>query len=526
MGTKKYDAIIIGGGHNGLAAAAILVRRGWRIGVFERNPSLGGAVQTRELTQPGFRHDLAAMNLSQFAGSAFHQEYAEDLARHGLSFAHADDCFASVFPDGRWFGVSKDVSTTVARISEFSAADAVAWTDLLKNFGEDAPHIFSVLGAPMTLSSLAKTGWKIWRQRGSGFILQMIRLLVSSPRKFLDETFESPEIKTTLAAWGMHLDFPPDQSGGALFPYLEAMGNQSFGMVIGKGGAETMIRALAGMIKEAGGDIYTDAPVEEILVKGGKADGVKLRDGTVYRAKKAVIANVAPSALTRSGLLKSGTGNEAFDRGAVNFAHAPGTMMIHLALDGLPDWAAGEQLKKFAYVHLAPSLQMMANVYTQAKNGVLPAEPVLVVGQPTAIDDSRAPEGKHILWIQVRVLPAQISGDEAGEITGREWADVKDAYSARALSILERYAPGVHKKVIGSAVFSPDDLQRENPNLVGGDQIAGSHHLSQNFLFRPVLGWADWKTPVDKLYMVGASTWPGAGVGAGSGTMLANRLNG
>ena len=199
-------------------------------------------------------------------------------------------------------------------------------------------------------------------------------------------------------------------------------------------------------------------------------------------------------------------------------------MMIHVACDNLPDWTAGPELQHFAYVHLAPSLDMMSRTYNEALAGFLPGEPVVVVGQPTAIDPSRAPQGKHILWIQVRVLPAVIRGDAAGKIEGKDWAEVKEAYADRVMAILESYAPGFAKKILGRAVFSPLDLERENPNLLGGDNLAGSHHLSQNFLFRPVPGWSRYKTPVDGLYLVGASTWPGAGVGAGSGFMLARML--
>jgi phytoene dehydrogenase-like protein len=167
---------------------------------------------------------------------------------------------------------------------------------------------------------------------------------------------------------------------------------------------------------------------------------------------------------------------------------------------------------------------MMARAYSEAVAGLLPAEPVLVVGQPTAIDASRAPEGKHILWIQVRVLPAHILGDAAGAIAARDWGAAKEPYADRVVDILERYAPGAKSKILARNVESPADLERRNPNLVGGDNLAGSHHLSQNFLFRPVPGWARYTTPVKGLYIVGASTWPGAGTGAGSGYMLAKML--
>jgi phytoene dehydrogenase-like protein len=522
---SEFDAILVGAGHNSLACAAHLASKGWRIAVFERNAVIGGAVRTDEYTLPGFRHDFGAMNLSLFAGSAFHRKYANELKSQGLEFVAVGDCFASAFPDGRWFGVSNDLEKTVARMAAFSQTDAETWRKLVAAFPGEAEHLFRLLGSPMTMRALSGFAWSAWRKKGAAGLLDMARLLLASPRAWLDETFESQHVKATLAAWGMHLDAAPDISGGAVFPYLESMASQSFGMVIGKGGADTIIRGLKGMVEKAGGKIVTGAEVAEITTMGGKATGVRLASGETHNATRAVIAGVAPGALVGK-LLPNGSGDAAFDRAMQKFRHAPGTMMIHLALDDLPDWRAGAEIRQFAYVHLGPSLDAMARVYQQAVAGLLPAEPILVVGQPTAVDPSRAPAGKHVLWVQIRMLPAEIAGDAAGEIAPDRWDKVKERYADRVMAIIETYAPGLAQKIRGRAVFSPIDLERENPNLVGGDQICGSHHLSQNFLFRPARGYARWNTPVAKLHLIGAATWPGAGTGAGSGFLLAQELSG
>jgi phytoene dehydrogenase-like protein len=521
----EFDAIFVGAGHNSLACAAHLALKGWKIAVFERNETIGGAVQTREFTLPGFRHDFGAMNLSLFAGSAFHRKYANELKTNGLEFVPVADCFASAFPDGRWFGVSADLEKTVARITAFSTADAAAWRRLVAAFPAEAEHLFRLLGSPMTGRALAGTAWNLWRKKGFAGALDTGRLLLSSPRAWLEENFESPHIRATLATWGMHLDFAPDIAGGAVFPYLESMANQSFGMVLGKGGADTIVHALAGMVTGAGGKIFTASEVTEITVSDGKATGVRLASGETHMATKAVVAGVAPKALS-ANLLPNGSGDAGFDTAMKKFRHAPGTMMIHLALDDLPDWRAGPELRQFAYVHLAPSLDAMSRTYQQAMAGMLPDEPVLVVGQPTAVDPSRAPAGKHVLWVQVRLLPARILSDAAGQIAPDHWDQVKERYADRVMAMIETYAPGLRQKILGRAVFSPIDLERENPNLVGGDQICGSHHLAQNFLFRPARGFAGWNTPVAKLHLVGAATWPGAGTGAASGYMLAQQLGG
>jgi len=518
-----YDAVVVGAGHNGLAAAVHLAAKGWKVVVVEGNAEAGGAVKTQEVTLPGFRHDLCAMNLSMFAGSAFFTLYKDELIANGLGFVPAADCFASVFRDGTYLGVSTDLEKTVGAIADLSPEDAVAWRAMLAEFGSDAPHIFGLLGAPMPSLASAKVVWKAWREKGSGWLYDTARMLLASPRDFLDARFRHAKLKTMMAAWGLHLDFAPDVAGGALFPYLESMANQAFGMVIGQGGADTIVRAMSGMLTSRGGEILLGTSVDKVLVSGGKATGVLLSDGRRLEAGRAVIANVNPKNLFGK-LLDVDPKRQNFDRKVSQFRAGPGTMMIHLALDSLPDWTAGEALKSFAYVHIAPDLEMMSKVYAEAAAGLLPVEPALVVGQPTAIDPSRAPGGQHVLWVQVRVLPAEILGDAAGQITARDWDRAKDTYAERVIDIIERYAPGLRLKILARSVVSPTDLERDNPNLIGGDSLSGSHHLDQNFLFRPVAGYSRYRTPVASLYMCGASTWPGAGTGAGSGFLLAKML--
>jgi phytoene dehydrogenase-like protein len=169
-------------------------------------------------------------------------------------------------------------------------------------------------------------------------------------------------------------------------------------------------------------------------------------------------------------------------------------------------------------------MEDMSLAYQQAVAGLLPERPTLVVGQPTAVDPSRAPEGKHVLWVQVRVVPSIIGGDAAGTMEHRDWDQAREPYADRVLDIIEDYAPGTRDKVLARHVLTPADLEADNPNLIGGDSLGGSHHLMQHFFLRPFPGWTKYRTPVEDLYMCGAGTWPGAGVGAGSGYLLGKRL--
>jgi phytoene dehydrogenase-like protein len=479
-----YDAVVIGAGHNGLAAGAILARAGWKVLMLESQAQPGGAVRTAEVTLPGFRHDLYATNLNGFAGSAFRRDFHDELEAHGLAFVRADKAFCSVFPDGDSLGVSTSLEETLGSLRRLSARDAQAWRALTERFERVGPLLRSLLRQPMP-------SWALVRA------LHLAPLALQSQRGFVTRHFEHPKVQALWAAWGMHLDFAPEVAGGGLFGFIQCMSSQANGLHFGKGGAGSMIGAMAGVFRAHGGELRCSSLATEIIVENGGASGVAA-GGERIAARRAVIANLSPAPLAK--LVKI----ERLRR----FRHGPGTMMIHLALAELPDWRA-RRAREFAYVHIAPSLQGMSRAYAQALRGVLPEEPALVVAQPTLADPSRAPAGKHVLSIQVRVVPQAMD---------------KESYADRIIELVERYAPGLRSRILGRCVLSPADLERANPNLVGGDSLGGSHHLDQQYFLRPFLGWSRYRTPVERLYLCGASTWPGAGTGAGSGWLLGRML--
>jgi phytoene dehydrogenase-like protein len=307
-----------------------------------------------------------------------------------------------------------------------------------------------------------------------------------------------------------------------MFPVLEAFTDMRTGISVAQGGASRLIEALVAVGAEAGMELRTGAEVARVSVAGGRAVGVELSDGERIEARRAVIAGVTPPILFGK-LLAGAPAPAALRSAASRYQFGPGTLMVHLALSREPQWEAGDELSRFAYVHIAPYVHDLADTYAQASAGYLPAEPMLVVGQTSAVDPSRCPEGA-VLWVQVRALPGEIRGDAAGAINARDWPAAAEPYADRVLAKLERYAPGIADLVLDRAVLTPADLEHHDPNLAGGDSIAGSMHLRQNFLFRPFPAAGDYETGVDRLLMVGAATWPGAGVNALSGYNVAHKL--
>ncbi len=518
-----YDAVIIGSGINGLAAAVHLAIKGWRVAVVERNAVPGGAVRTAEVTLPGFRHDLYATNLDAFMGSAFFARHDALLRKHGFAVVTSEHAFASAFEDGSWLGIDTNGEATAKRLGEENAADERRWRELAAAFPTAAPHLFALLAAPVPSWRAANVVWRAWREQGTAFLGEMADLFVASSRDWLDRRFESPKLKAMMAAWGTHLDCAPDTAGGALFPYIECFAQHANGLPMGKGGIDTVTKAMTGALEAHGGTLLTNAAATSVIVADGRATGVRLADGSALTARRAVIANVHPRHLYKS--LVAGDVRDSRAERAANLRPGAGSMMIHLALNDQPDWR-DPALKAFAYVHLAPSLSAMSRAYAEWAEGLLPAEPLVVVSQPTAVDPTRAPDGKHVLWVMARPLPAAIAGDAGGTIAARDWPSVKEPCAERVLDTIERYAPGLRGKILRRSVHSPADLERSNPNLIGGDTNAGSYHLDQSFVLRPAFGLTRYATPIKSLYNVGASIWPGSGTGAGSGYLCARMLAG
>jgi phytoene dehydrogenase-like protein len=492
-GTRKsYDVVVIGGGHNGLLAAAYLARAGFEVLVAERNPEVGGAIASADdLTLPGHVHDLYATNMNLFLGSPAFAELGPELAAQGLEFATTQKPYSSVFPDARSLRVWNDRARTREAIAAHDPADV----------------------RPLLATA---------RAHGARGVAELSRLLLGSTRELGDRYFHSDEAKALIAAWGMHIDFGPDVSFGALFPFLETFADMDNGMSVVKGGAGELPRAIAAVAAGAGAEIRTDAPVAKILTADGVASGVELADGERIDARRAVIANLTPGPLT--ALLPEDGDGAKLRTALEGFEYGPATMMVHAALSGPLPWTAGADLSEWGYVHLGPYVREMAETYTDALNGVIPADPLLVVGQTSAVDPTRAPADGGVLWIQVRTLPAKIRGDRLGEITATDWAAATAPVAERVLAKLERYAPGARERIREWAVIGPADLEAANPNLVGGDSVGGSHHLSQNAMLRPAPGLGGFKLPLGRLHLVGAGTWPGAGVNAISGRLVAQRL--
>lgn len=517
------DVVVIGAGHNGLSAGIVLAKAGLNVVIVEGRKQAGGAAKSGELTKPGFIHDYYATNIGLFLGSALFRQFGRELAQAGLQVDVADQPYGSVFPDGGGLPIYRDATATDKAIGAFSKPDVLAWHELEREFDEVSPHLFPLLQMSIPSWGFGRALFRMGRRLGWTRTQELAALLMQSPREFVDSRFASPEVKALLIPWGYHLDFNPDAAGGATFPFLESMVDFKNGMAISHGGISRLVDALVAVFKQHGGHMVFNQSVTEITIRRGRAMGVKTADGTEIRAKRAVVANVTPArlygALVREENLPSG-----FLTRVKRFRYGPGTMMVHLALSGPVPWMA-PRMDRSLYVHIGPYVNDVAMADHEARSGLLPRSPLLVVGQQSVWDESRSPKGQHTLWVQVRSVPAWPVGDSMSAINvAGGWDQFKEAYADRVIEKVEQYAPGLRSRIVARRVMSPLDLERDNPNLVGGDSVSGSHHLDQFYLFRPVPGWSRYRTPVSGLWMVGASTWPGGGLNATSGYLAAKAI--
>src|SRR4051812_34426177 len=508
---RRYDAVTIGSGINSIAAAALLARAGWRVCVLERNEWLGGAIRTAEITEPGFVHELYSSWHPLFVSSAAYAELGNELDRRGVEYLNTDLATATLYPDGDSRFLTTSHEDNVAALGD-------GWDRTAAQFMPHADLAFGVLGTELRSRDGAKLAWKALRRRGRRGLVAVIGNVLVSCRDWTRETFEDEKAWGLFAPWVLHTGLGPDAASSGFMAQVIGVAIELGGMPVPRGGGVKLVEALAGIVEDAGGTCETGREVERVVVEGGTAVGV-VADGETIEATRAVLASVTPQALYGKLL-----GREVEE--AKRFRFGRGGMQIHFALSEPPRWAGDARLGQTAMVHLTPGLDGVSRAVNEAERGLLPAEATVVVGQPMAVDPGRAPEGRWILWIQLQEIPSVLKGDAAGQIDASGgWTEAaREAYADRIQARIAAQAPGFDATVLKRVAYSPVDIERELPNMVGGDIYAGSCALDQNLLWRPRPGLPGHKTHVDRLWHIGASTHPGPGLGAGSGTLVAKAL--
>lgn len=520
----EFDAVFVGSGINTMTAAALLAKEGWRCGVFERQDHLGGAIHTMELA-PGYTHDLYAISHAMFVGSAAYARLADDLAARGLRYLHCDVPAGGLTAEGNAAVLTTDPELNIAAFEDAGAGDGDTWRRLRAEHQEVSGLIKGIMSGDLVSRHGAMLAVRAYRQLGMKGLLKFSGDLLETCRDW-SEQFRSPTTQALLAPWTLHAGTGPEQPSSGFMTRMMNMSLEARGTPVPEGGGYRLVDALHGIIRDAGGTCITGQGVAAVHVERGRAAGVRLEDGTIVTAKRGVVAGVTPTQLYGS-LLADVPEAHAAERAARRFRYGRARVQLHFALDRRPEWP-DSQLLRAATIHLTSGVDAVSRAVNEAERGFIPALPTLTVGQPVAVDASRAPEGGWIFAVQLHEMPSRLRGDAAGDIETAEgvWTDdVRERIADRAQAILARHIPNFESSIIRRVSMSPLDLARANENFVGGDGSSGAFSLDQSLLWRPRPDLTGHTTPVKDLYLVGASTHPGPGLGAGSGIIVANRMS-
>jgi phytoene dehydrogenase-like protein len=522
---KRYDIIIIGAGHNGLVTAAYLAKAGWSVLVLERRPVIGGCCVTEELW-PGFRVSTAS-----YVNSLLRPEIINDLnlKAHGFQMLPRNPSSFSPFPDGRYLILGPEAAMNHKEISKFSVKDAEAMPRyeamLLKAAEFLEPLLVQTPPNPWSKSisnlwQLGTLGMKFTRLGKDG--QKMLDILTGAAKPILDRWFESEEVKVTLATDAIiGAAAPPSMPGTAYVLFHHLMGECDgvrgvWGYV--KGGMGGISEALASAAKQYGAEVRTEAPVQRIVVKGGKAAGVVLGNGEEIAANR--VASCVDAHTTFLKLMDAKELPGDFVDAVKNIDYTSMSLKINVALSEVPNFTAlpGSQPGPHhrGTIHLCPTMEHMERAYDDAKYGQPSRTPVLECTLPSVVDPSVAPPGKHLMGMFIQYVPYKLRDGEWDE-------QRKNAFAQRCFDIVNEYAPNFKQSILHHQVLTPVDLERIY-GLTGGNIMQGAMNLNSLFFMRPVAGYADYRTPVKGLYLCGAAAHPGGGVMGAAGYNAAREI--
>ncbi len=526
---ERYDAVIIGGGHNGLIAAAYLARAGRRALVLERRHVLGGAAVTEEIV-PGFRFSVAS-----YVVSLLRPEIIRELRlpEHGLDILPLDGTFTPLSAgSGAGTGGAdylwrvNDHGRTIRELRRWSLTDAEAYEEYGQLMVEMARFIKPILGIVpgdptdldprplLPLAGLARSFGRLTQRQQSVFV----QLMTMSAADFLDQWFETDPLKATMAASGIIGTYQGIRSPGTAYVLLHHYMGEIDGAFrawgIPKGGTGGVSLAIARSATALGAEIRTESPVARIRTRDGRATGVVLEDGEEIDAD--VVLSSADARVTFLDLLEPGTLEPAFEAEVRRFKFRGSSGKVNLAVDRLPDFTClpgeGEHLR--GAISFSPSMDDMERAYDDAKYGHWSRKPYIDMVIPTLVDPAMAPPGKHVISCFVQYAPYRLDPALG------TWDDNREAFGDTVIDRIAEFAPNIRDIVIGRQVLTPLDIER-TMGLSEGNIFQGELYLEQLFFNRPVPGYARFRTPIRDLWLSGSSTHPGGGLMGANGRLAA-----
>jgi phytoene dehydrogenase-like protein len=522
--SRSYDAIVIGGGHNGLVCAAYLARAGKRVLVLERRERVGGAAVSEEVF-PGFRFSVFS-----YVVSLLRPEIIRELGlpRHGLHILPLESTLTPL-ANGDYLAQWNDHDQNRRELARHSLRDAEAYEEYGRRMHHMARAVKPLLAMappdpaslhPRDLLGLARLGAHL-RGLGSARFHELCKLMTMSSADYLDQWFECEPLKATKSASGIIGTLAGPRSPGTAFVLLHHYMGELDGVFrawgFAKGGNGSVSEAIAAAARSWGAEIRTNAPVARVRVEGGRADGVVLEDGEEIRARR-VVSNADPR---RTFLEMVGEKHLPADFVAAirRYRFRGSSGKVNLALGELPRFTclplAGAPLR--GAISISPSVEYLERAYDEAKYGEFSRRPYLDMVIPSLLDPSMAPPGKHVMSIFVQYAPYRLNGG---------WTDARrEAFGDAVVNTIAEYAPNLKSSILHRQVITPADIER-TLGLSEGNIFQGELSLQQMFYLRPAAAWARYRTPIQDLFQCGAGTHPGGGVMGASGRNAARAILG
>lgn len=511
------DAVVIGAGPNGLVAANLLADAGWSVEVLEEQPEPGGAVRHDRGVDPAYVSDVFSAFYPLAAASPVLT--ALRLDRYGLRWSHAPSVLAHPLTDGSCALLDRDIDTTAASLDAFAPGDGTSWRRLHDVWESLRPDILDALFTPFP--PVRATARLARRLRVAGG-LRLARTLVLPVRRMGEEEFCGQGGRLLLAGNALHADLAPESAGSGGFGWLMAMLGQTYGFPVPVGGSGALTQALARRLEAQGGRIRCGQRVERIVVRGGRAVGVRTAAGDAVAARRAVLADVSVPALY-GDLLDPEHLPAQLQEDLRRFQWDFATFKVDWALDGPVPWQA-EQASRAGTVHLADGLDELTRFAAQIAMREVPDRPFLLFGQMTTADATRSPQGTESAWAYTHI-PHEIVADAGDEgITGRWDTKDQELMADRVERQVERFAPGFRSLVRARRILAPPTLESLDANLHGGAINGGTTAIHQQLVFRPAPGTGRPETAVPGLFLASSGAHPGGGVHGAPGANAARAV--
>jgi len=509
-----YDVVIAGGGHNALACACLLIQKGLKVCVVERNESLGGGTATREVTLPGFKHDMFGSSHLWIHLNPDFKKLRSELEKHGLKYIWSEGAIQGhpISDGGDGIIIYKDIDKTCDSIAAYASADARKYREICEEFAEIKAGVVKSMFAPPAPPSYLYQALEKSRKG-----LKRLRDYQLSAKRFIFENFENPHVRACLLNWALAPQILPDQLGTAAGIYVMIPSIHNFGQAIPEGGSQMLSDAMQKYLLAKGGSVMTRATVSRFIVSDGTCVGVRLQDGTEITASRGVVSALDPVQTFLKGFEDGVLPGDFVDM-VKNYSFSNVTMTrVHYALNEPPKFKNGAAMDETPFQRICGSVDDIERHYSEIVRGIAPTAPALWAACWTKADQTRAPAGKHSLAMDTFV-PIDLA-------SGENWEDIAETFvREKLLGLLRKHTTNMSDdNILGHYVQTGPSMARDNLCLYRGSTNGGERTLAQMGVFRPFPNYANYRGPVKRFYMTGPSTHPGAGISA-MGTIAANEI--